>query len=167
MKVSHAIVWFIFLSHKGDPAKSPFRNAGAFMWAVFHLFPYLSLTTSSWHLLMTISWHAEEPCLGSAVECYPLSFIFPDENNGALRDFRFIFSSFLFCGSFCIIAGFSWSNVFILHFCLWSHFLRDLEFSSGFYRSLLAMCSLLYERRLYHMRRWPLSFLFSISTATI
>lgn len=107
MKVSHAIVWFIFLSHKGDPAQSPFRNAGAFMQAVFHLSPYLSLTTSSWHLLMTVSWCAEEPCLGSAVECYPLSFIFPDETNGALRDFRFIFSSFLFCGSFCIIAGIS------------------------------------------------------------
>lgn len=59
MKVIHAIVWFIFLSHKSDPAKSSFRNAGTFMRAVFHLFPY--------HFF----------------------FIFLDEPDGALRGFIF------------------------------------------------------------------------------
>ena len=60
MKVIHAIVWFIFLSHKSDPAKSPFRNAGTFMRAVFHLFPYSFFF-----------------------------FIFLDEPDGALRGFIF------------------------------------------------------------------------------
>lgn len=68
--------------------------------------------------------------------CHPLSFVFPEETDGVVTAFRLIFSSFLFCESFSVIAGGSWPKVFILHFCLWSHFLGALDFSSGFYMSV-------------------------------
>lgn len=114
MKVIHAIVWYIFLSHKSDPAKSPFRNAGTFMRAVFHLFPYLFFFFSySWMKLMVL-W-------------------------GAL----FLVASY--SESFCMIARVSWSKVFILHLCLWSHFLRDLDFSLDF-RHLCWLCVLYYMK---------------------
>lgn len=110
MKLNHAKIAWLSSYSKKDPAKSPFRNAGAFMWIAFHFFPRLFFFFFLKQSLMAfideyqLVW-PQKSYLGSVLECCPLNFIFPDKIDGALKDLSLFLAASFSVSCFAVLLG--------------------------------------------------------------